>query len=219
MLIGISGKPGSGKNGFSFKIIQELRYQDYSVEKVSLAKGIYEETNKLIEAVALGTDLVGFDLSAQQADHLTALLQNDLGPKHPEWGYNRRNEFYRKAMSFLALTRRDQDENYWLRQMEKSISKVDFAVFTELRFPNEANYVNQNGITIRADIHPDWVNATKTDQDGWKYSAEGMNDPTETALDDYPDFYAHVRIDYFNGKSFTRNMLRYLDLKVVNTKF
>ncbi len=189
IIIGISGKPGSAKNYFSFKLIQEIRYQGYIIDKVSLTTALYQEVNQIIDDIKskiIITDfIIKHNMTVEEANLLYQLVfPNDVGDKNPEYGYNRRNETVRKTLTLVGSTiRRAQNENYWIEKLFNQPTHADFLIFTDMRFPNEADYVNKHdGITIRAEINKHWVAATQTANDGYKYSEEGMNDQHKSLL-------------------------------------
>lgn len=201
-IIGISGKPGSNKMFYAFRIIRELRLRGYDTDWISLAKPLYEELNHIADQVK---DEAHVEKIIQENDlgilgfKLLELLNPELiGEKHPEYGYSRRNEHFRAAMSVLGTEiRREQDPEYFLKKLDEQTENLDFAVLTDLRFPNEADYISMNrGMTIR-------VNVLNEDNKsgGYKYN-EGMNSPTETALDDYFLFDYEFYLELFNAQIF-----------------
>ncbi len=214
-LIGISGKPGSAKNYFSFKLIQEFRHLGYSIEKVSIPTGLYVEANHIVNQIKAGMlpTTIAFEnnLTTDQAATLFELASGDLGVRNPEWGYNRRNENFRKILDELGTNiRRAQDPNYFLNQILETPTKADFLIFTDMRFPNEADHVNlTGGITLRAEVNEHWTSQTKTATDGYKYTTEGINNPSETALDDYLNFFQHVTVGYTRPIILAHNLLRH----------
>lgn len=226
--IGISGKPGAVKTRYRFKIVQELRYHGYSVEICALAQGLYDEIKALIsdlhdleEQYAPTEDFIELaqryhiPLSAQE--QLFCLLHKDgLGDKHPDYGYSRRNPNMRKALSAYAqIIRHKCGEDYWVEKMAQNTSPdADFAIFTDLRFPNEADWLMDNdGLALRVDVDVEQIIAQYGETGGYKYSREGMFDPTETALDEYEGFYIRFQQDeYFDRVAFGKEILDYYDL-------
>lgn len=226
--IGISGKPGSVKTRYRFKIVQELRYHGYTVEICSLAEALYREINALIEDLHALEDLLASDsqyralavkysIPAKDQKKVFDLLQRDgLGDKNPHYGYSRRHPNMRKALSTYAqIIRYERGEDYWIDKMARSVdSAFDFAVFTDLRFPNEAQWLMDNdGLALRVDVDVEQVIAQYGETGGYKYSRAGMSDPTETALDDYQDFYIRFQPEtYFDRVAFGKEILDYFDL-------
>lgn len=205
LLVGVSGKSGSGKNWISFRIIQELRFQGVKAGKTSLAKEVYRQANRLIPLCQknCGTDTLkeetGFAPSFQ-LEKLYSLWQGAVGDVHPEYGYHRRNENVRKGLELLSLIAREKDENYWLDKMIEDMKEKGFqaAVFSDMRFPNEADYARNSGFALRAELDPIWIKETMGRNPGYKYSQEALNSPIESALDDYPDFFKKVSAQDFD---------------------
>lgn len=225
--IGISGKPGSVKSFFRFKILQELRFHGYTVVTCSLADELYRQINLLIEEVH-ALDHLNAPQSAYKAladayripqrrkgTLFSLVAEEGLGEKHPEYGYSRRNAHMRQALSMFALMLRDvYGPDHLIESMVDHAPDVDFAIFTDLRFPNEADWLNLNeGLPLRVEVDVEAVIAQYGQSGGYKYSREGMNAPTETALDDYTDFYIRFQADEpFDRVAFGHEILDFYDL-------
>lgn len=225
--IGISGKPGSVKEFFRFKILQELRFHGYSVAICSLADELYRQINTLIDQVhhldstestpSQYEELaVAFHIPQDQKGTLFNLLAAEgLGDKHPQYGYSRRNAHMRQALSSFALIlRQAHGDDYLIESMSENTPDIDFAIFTDLRFPNEADWLNNHeGLPLRVEVDVEAVIAHYGEKGGYKYSREGMNAPTETALDEYADFYIRFDADApFDRVAFGREILDLFDL-------
>lgn len=211
-IIGISGKPGSNKMFYAFRIIRELRLRGYTTDWISLAKPLYDELNHIADQVENeegiekiikenNLDIRGFKL-------IELLNPELIGEKNPEYGYSRRNKYFRAAMSVLGTEiRREQDPEYFLKKLDEQTKNLEFAVLTDLRFPNEADYISLNhGMTIRVNVF------NKENKDGgYKYN-EGLNSITETSLDDYPMFDYEFYPEFFNGKDFGTELENFFKL-------
>jgi len=211
-LIGISGKPGSEKMVYAFKIIQELRFHGYKTHLVSLAEPLYKEFNEIADQIKIyGQDadyiVKNYSLEAKGLELYKLLKENNLGEKSPVYGYSRRNEFVRKGLSMLGSEiRREQDPDYFIKKLTKNLPEGDFGVLIDLRYPNEADFINDNdGIVLRA------LRDFESEHGGYKYQ-QGMNDPTETSLDDYENFLDYLEYDSFDRVSFAKNLLKMYDL-------
>lgn len=227
--IGISGKPGSVKARYRFKIWQELKYHGYIVQACSLAETLYAQINGLIDALHTLHDEQASEVSYRtlakqhsipdsERDRLFNLLEPEgLGLKHPDYGYSRRNPNMRKALSSYArIMRHEHGEDYWIEAMVNNVpSSVDFAIFTDLRFPNEADWLMDNeGMALRVEVDVEAIIAQYSDTGGYKYSREGMNDPTEVALDDYDGFYIRFEpTERYDRIGFGKEILDYYDLE------
>lgn len=218
-IIGISGKPGSNKMFYAFRIIRELRSRGYNTILKSLSAPLYQELNTIANEIADNNDhqqiITKHNLGQKHGQELINLLHPDkIGENNPEYGYSRRNENFRKSLSMLGTQiRREQDENYFIKKFQETIPpQTDFVVVIDLRFPNEADYIQDNdGITIRVEI-----NVPENTEGGYKYNA-GINDITETSLDNYYLFNYHFYSVLFNGSDFGKVLENDLDLR--NTQY
>lgn len=209
-IIGISGKPGSNKLIYGFCIARELTRRGYSVGMAQLAKPLYDELDAIVKASLAGASAVELD-DRFQLDGAAHLIQDyisrGLGDYNENYGYSRRNENVRRLMNLLGTSiRRKQDPAYFLRRLEAKVQTVDFAVVTDLRFPNEADSIRlADGMTIRVNV------ALDDNRGGFKYE-EGLRDETETALDAYPLFDYHLWRQDFNGREFGRELESFFGL-------
>lgn len=214
--IGISGKPGSNKLFYAFRIIRELRLRGYKTELLSFAKPLYEELNNIADEVK---NNVPFDeivknnnLPTHKGFELLELLNPVLiGEKDEVYGYSRRNEYFRQALNILGTEiRREQDVDYYVKKVveESNNLDIDFIVLIDLRFPNEADYINFNnkGMTIRVNVFDESLN-----YGGYKYN-EGMKTKAETALDDYYMFSYEFYRELFNGVDFGFELEKFFEL-------
>lgn len=214
-IIGISGKPGTVKMQYAFKIIQELRFHGYQTDLVSLAAPLYKEINGIINDLEDGTMtvediLATHNLPLKRGQELLSLLHPDgLGEKF-DYGYSRRNENMRKSLGLLGTQiRRKRNPDYWIEQLAAQLhEEASFAVLIDLRFPNEADFINaQGGLALRVELDE----KHQSIDGGYKYQA-GMQDITETALDEYSDFYARLYHETFDRVSFGQEILEVYDL-------
>lgn len=212
-LIGISGKPGSNKMFYAFRIIRELKLRGYNADLVSLAKPLYKELNHIADQVK---DAVPFEKIIEENNlgergfKLIELLSPEIiGDKHPDYGYSRRNEFFRAALNVLGTEiRREQDPDYFLNKLDEQSENLDFGVLIDLRFPNEADYISlHEGMTIRVNVFNEEDN-----RGGYKYN-EGLKAPSETSLDDYYMFDYEFYRELFNGKKFGFELERFFKLQ------
>jgi hypothetical protein len=84
--------------------------------------------------------------------------------------------------------RRAQDTDYWVKKAFASIpANLDIAIFSDTRFPNEADGVKQRGGYT--------INVQRLREDGSQFfdSSRPADHPSETALDGYNwDFYLKI---------------------------
>lgn len=218
--IGISGKPGANKMIYAFRIIRELRLRGHQAEMSSLALSLYAEANAIADDVAAGLPesqiIAEHDLGILGPDLISFLDPELIGEKHPQWGHSRRNESFRRALSLLGTNiRREQDQDYFLKRMVSSLEPaIDFAVITDLRFPNEAEYIRRHGgMNIRVN-----VNDEENTSGGYKYN-EGRNTAEETALDTYYRFNHEFYASFFNGKEFGNTLEEFFQLNASRVKY
>ena len=81
----------------------------------------------------------------------------------------------------VGMVRRNENKDYWIDQVAADIDrdKPEIAVITDVRFPNEADFIyNRGGIL---------VNVSRLDATGEPYVATDRpaDHPSETALDEY----------------------------------
>lgn len=200
LLIGLSGKPGSGKNWLAFRLLQELRFRGVEAGKSSLAAEVYREAGGMMDECQAGLSLRRLceSYGLQEGEMSARLHQHwsgELGVKHPQYGYHRRNQAVRQGMELLSELRRREDPEYWLSRMLAEIKQrgLQAAVFSDLRFPNEAEQVRARaGVCLRVELDPVWLQATTGRNPGYKYSQSSLNSPLESALDDYPGFFSRL---------------------------
>ncbi len=80
----------------------------------------------------------------------------------------------------VGMQRREENPGYWIDKAFKSIpTDTDIAVFTDVRFRNEAFAINLQGGHL--------INVVRLNQDGSRFVATDRpaNHPSETELDDY----------------------------------
>lgn len=167
MLIGISGKRGSGKDTLADLICQLVP---------EFKKKSYAYKLKKITALLTGTTLEqnlsreGKSLYLKEWDMTLGRMQQVLGTEAI------RNNLHSEAW-VLALF-----ADYKSTPIESDKSSEDFWVVSDVRFPNEAKAIKERGgWLIRIDGDP--TNIRKTNNDN-----RDANHPSEIALDDYKDF-------------------------------
>lgn len=104
-------------------------------------------------------------------DHVHGVLKEALLTGFPGWTP-------RKLMIAVGQFYRSIDELYWVKKTLQDDGQLNHIVVSDVRFPNEAKVIkNLGGIIVRLNRALD-LNI---------YQGE-ITDPSETALDDYPDF-------------------------------
>lgn len=209
--IGISGKPGSNKLFYAFRIMRELKVRGCKTVWSNLAIPLYEEFNtiadRFISGESEGVLSQEFNLG-EKSPEFFEILSRGLGEKNPAYGYSRRNASVRQGLVMLGSgIRREQDPNYFIEKLVKNTGDAKFGVITDLRYPNEADWIRHGG---GLNIRLEQVDPTDF-YGGYKYN-EGAADPSERSLDDYP-FFDHLFIrEIFDGRAFGFELEDFFDL-------
>lgn len=191
-LIGLSGKAGTGKSTVAEKIVQQFKTQKQSWIRMSFA-----------------------DLLRSEVAEKFKLEPSALRMRKTEFVYS---PHHKKLITIRELLqcwgtgyRRKSDPEYWVKAMARRI-KLDRAfrhaakqkpaalgvVIDDVRFPNEANWIlEEGGYLIRLAANPNW----------WE-PGTGAGHESETALDDFPDFHENVFLP--KGDKYTTDFARIL---------
>jgi len=212
-IVGISGKIGAGKDYLGSHLITELEARGFTAGNVSFAYPLKNQLNQII-ADMLTVDLpnltTGYTLAVKNLSthhnvpmrkmmHLTGLLIEELQADLTLHAYAR-TPGIRSALQYLGTNiRRAQDDHYWVKLFLAGIREqtVDFAVVTDVRFPNEANAIRDHGgYLLRLEVPVEIILDQTRNRDGLTYTAEQLNHDSELALDDYPNFDMVVGRDF-----------------------
>lgn len=224
VVVGISGKIGSGKNYLADKLVNVLAERGYTTSEGSFAHALKNELSQIMDfyrhrlddndAAELASKK--FNIPLPQMEHLLNCIKDDLldeSPDEPLHGYSR-TEGIRRALQFLGTEiRRSVNPNYWVDLFHESLQPTDFIFVTDARFPNEADSVLEHGgVMLRLNPSPEVIAQRIANRDGLKYTKEALNHSSETALDDYTRFtvvigdtfdekkLADILIDQYNRK-------------------
>lgn len=214
-LIGVTGKPGTRKHGAAKEIVAELQSRGYKVDIVSLSAPLLAEVKKLIPQLRGETQVPANKILSHLAEEhdlpvwviaevQTYALQ-DVGEWNPDHGYPRSNNYVRKVLSAIAMYRRSQNEDYYLNKIIDQIerSDADWFVCADIRFSNEAEYFNSDGLVIHFERDAEMMDHFAQESDGDKYDTEMQdNDPIESALNYYDGFYGRFLYKDFSAKGF-----------------
>lgn len=206
LLVGISGKIASGKDYLTEKLTQELSSRGATIGQTSFAKPLKNELTVIIDLLkelndsseGKMRDAVAKEMqmtSDEAAPLVTALSPELCIPTLNGWS---RTLGVRSCLQTLGTEiRRGQDRHYWSIRLLDEVGQmdVDYAFVSDLRFPDDASCVVDNGgVAFRLDIPEEVLQQRRMGRDGINYSPEQLNHISETALDDYD------RFDYFVGE-------------------
>jgi hypothetical protein len=204
VVIGISGKIGSGKDYLTGKLVEELNARGRTTAHSSFAKPLKRELGEIINVLKANRELspeeanlfvaARFDMTVEQASWLVERLYPELDiPDLDGWS---RTLGVRGCLQLLGTDiRRAQNPDYWTERFfaEANSLNADFVFASDGRFPNEIDGVNaKNGVTLRLDISEETLKQRRNNRDGITYTPEQLNHISETALDDYKDFDVFV---------------------------
>jgi len=143
-IIGISGLIGSGKDTAGQVLVDEFGF-----EKMSFAMVLKDVTAVL------------FDWDREMLEGTTKASREEREVIDPWWSEKMGRDWSpRIALQFLGtdVMRNHLDENIWVNTVENRLRKADNVVFTDVRFPNEIDFIKKVGeqwVVDRGD-HPDW---------------------------------------------------------------
>ena len=147
MLIGIRGKKRTGKDTVGAMGVEWLRKHYCSAVRVAFADQLKEE-------VARATGVSLEDIEVEKA-HWRPMLQ--------WWGVEFRRYYH--------------GENYWIREMTKKLigMEEDFAVITDVRLENEAEFVRKSGglvVRVEREIDAEDSPSSEIGLDGYQHFRE-----------------------------------------------
>lgn len=186
MLIGVSGKAGSGKGEFA-KIAKEK----FGAEIISFATGVKEEVAEFYtkyEVAYNPCNLYGTPYEKEtplriRYGQYPEFFEEIFGP-HCEYNEGWLTFSTRTIMQLWGTEyRRSQDDNYWVKKaMAKITNPKQLYVIDDVRFPNETTAIlsvhgnlirvyRPQGVTISNMAHPSEIAL-----DGWKeWNCEILN--------------------------------------------
>lgn len=204
--LAVSGKLASGKDTVAPTVLSRLCFP--SIEHLFFAHPLKEEFNQILDIMR----------DAPSASAATRVLVDQLtladahARKMVEKMYVFANEYttltafdrtpeIRSGLQYLGTdVRRSQDENWWVnRSMYKGIEALAngrSVFYTDCRFPNEVEASGRIGcLTVRLDITPETQASRLMGRDGLVVDEKAISHPSETVLDNYPNFDLRVSND------------------------
>lgn len=202
MIIGFSGKRGSGKDTYSHK----LKVFMGNVKFLAFGDAVKNELTYIYDLIRFAQDENDAILSVSRFskigyDEVAVLVNSVFDSVRGDDEINgfTKNEHTMFAMQYWATdVRRKYDEDYWVNIVRQSIleySSVDYHVFiTDVRFPNEADAVIESGgVLVRLDVSAESQLERIMKRDNVVLSESFLNHDSEVSLDSYENF--SVRID------------------------
>lgn len=178
VLIGLSGKKRAGKDTVAAYLVEK-----YGFTRVAFADPLREVALKVDPIIGAEVDPQGsaaygyggevHDIATAEPVHLSDVVSQrgwEAAKDHCVYGPE-----VRRILQRMGVGVRDLDPDFWLRVAAEKIGVMMDArrnvVVTDVRFPNEADYIKRHGFLIRV-IRPGLDHADTHE--------------SETALDDYP---------------------------------
>jgi len=227
VLVGVSGKIGSGKNYLSEKLTTELERLGYTVSESSFATPLKNDITEIIQYVRKFTDegvdyfdlfpLVShqFNIPLAQVNELLYTMYPELIADRNLTGWSR-SVGVRKSLQFFGTEiRRAQDPDYWVKKFiaYAAEQEIDFLFVTDARFANEMDaVVDTKGVAIRINLSDEVLKIRREGRDGVTYTDEQLNHISETSLDDYPRFHIVVG-ETFSTREMAQTVIRKAGLK------
>ena len=161
MIIGVSGKIGSGKDTFADKLIEYVKSEyGFTFENKKYAYNL-----KKIVSILTGVSME--DVFSREGKH----------KQLPEWNMTV-GEMQQKLGTEAVRNNINQDA--WILSLFGTYSTKKYWIITDVRFKNEADIIKEKGgIVIR--LNGDPIKSKTNDN-------RNMEHPSETGLDDYQDF-------------------------------
>ena len=131
---------------------------------------------------------------------LESLIPAVLSANPPKDAWVRSHEVRKSLQYWGTDIRRTQDEFYWVNKTTKSTSKIiaeGFSVWLgDGRFPNEMDHSHGlSAFLSRIEISEETQRRRLFKRDGLLLTDDAKNHPSETALDNYPNFDVVVNND------------------------
>lgn len=168
MIIGISGKAGSGKDTAAAQIIKINNSFKYASFAGSLKR-----------KVAYDFDLSKDDVFTNEGKERKTRYKDTNG-----WSLTVRDLLQQVGSFYRGI-----NPDYWVERCFKEMHEDEDYVITDVRYPNEAMKILESpgGVLIRVDVSPE-VQALRVKN-------IDRNHLSETALDDFPRFSARLNGD------------------------
>jgi hypothetical protein len=182
MIIGLSGKIGSGKDTFAEILIKYLDDINITAEKKSFAY-------KLKQIVAL---LTGTDISTQLSQEGKKVIDPIFNMSYGEMQQKIGTDAMRNGLI----------DDIWIKALFADYKEGNTWIISDVRFKNEAEAIfKKGGFLIRMEGDPSGVR-TNSNRD--------LTHPSETDLDDFKDFHFIIHNDRDHGWTSMQQHAKYL---------
>lgn len=170
MIIGLSGKAGSGKTTFA-KVAEILGFT-----RLSFADGVKQEVKEFLDAY--GIPFKDRNLWGTQADKEEVIRRFSPGlyalPGGKHYYTPKFLATFRELLQFWGTDfRRKQDPDYWVKRLVSQMVWGEKYVIDDLRFPDEAEAIRERGGKVIRIERPD------------TFKVSNPNHASETVLDNY----------------------------------
>lgn len=180
MLIGLSGKKRAGKDTLAERLVTRHGFQ-----RVSFADSLRDAALSLDPLILTGAEVGLMPL------RLTQVVGN-LG-----WERAKSVPEVRRTLQRLGVAIRELDTGFWVhaaaRTIEAALGEGRPVVVTDVRFPNEAEYIrHKGGVLVRVErpgLHPVDAHESETALDEWEFDCLVVNDGT---LDELRERASHL---------------------------
>ena len=207
VLIGLSGKMAAGKDTVAAHLAPRLPHET-STATVSFAAGLKNEVAHLVQIIdqhdfdpgdAAKDVMAATGGTEDQEDYIADSICLDVRENGRDVVWNgAKTSRRREAFQYWGTNvRKASNPSYWIDLLSQEVDRImtggDSVVVTDVRFPDEAAYIRNNGgtlVRIEADIHVRNARLDARDRPGqppapsWYYH-HMQSHASETALDDH----------------------------------
>lgn len=200
IIIGFSGKIGSGKTSTSRALGNKLFSNNYKI--VSFAMPLKKETNTIVNLIKnlenneniddLMTHSFFDSIDKKDAKNAIEIIFDSVKSGDIIDGYTKNPEIRKFYQYWGTQVRRKEDNNYWVKEMDKAISPlIDNGInvlIDDVRFENEAYFILlKKGKLYRLNVDNETRKNRVNNRDGKQTVVNNSHD-SETELDNFDSF-------------------------------
>lgn len=215
--IGFSGKMGSGKDYTANLVAEKIKLINPNVKVgfLTYASTLRIELDCIADKIKQKEDLnviaKEMNVAISELEHLLNLFLSDNTFWDENYSTFNRTPKAREILQYWGTdVRRKQDNNYWVTKTKEIAlkSNFDYLLITDVRFPNEAQGVNDlNGIVIECWV-PDDERIKRLEARGVKMTKETLKHSSETSMENYNEFDLKVNTGSPNADDKIIKLLR-----------